>query len=663
MARILAVHGTFAQWEIDPGSAVAGPPPPQWWQSNSAFAEDMHALVASDLGPIEIEALEWSSENSERDRRRAATNLYKRVLELEAAEQPYCIVGHSHGGSIISTMLLRAARAGNNLPHMRRWISVGTPFLEMQREKFLFSRLPLLLKAAYVASLMLFMMFVTATVADIVRGDYFWTDRTSLIWFLLSFGLTALPAVIFSLAQRWQQGRQLFAYRPKLRRRAAEMFADRWLALTHEDDEVVTGLTTLSRVDLDFFQKNFAVAGLTFGAVFILPLAYLFLLTSPTTMRGISAFLQAQVYDVAAYERDEPDFREFRREIRKRKRTLETARERMNNPLNNNDQRSQGQTDVELAQRDLRTARRKFRSARKNYDQTVARAQERFPELPANARALSFKEKFLLRPDGSPCRNRVLCGGGRDVGINARLLFHLVTDEISRLVLDDAEAAPTWQAVLSYAIPIVLVPILFMLLAVILVKLAQLLASLLSRIASRQLDRLTWAQVKRTALGNDTEGEVATGAARSPAWINATPPRLPTDIAEQVTDYSNEVTTKSLAKFRNALSELTFADRSGADQNAVLKFFTWRELVHAAYFEVPLFRKLIASAVAREAGFSPTPTFTADPDYQRLGDMLSSLDGTEKNTDYQMREMQAELVARTNVEASAADQREAIAPL
>ncbi|MEO0620106.1 MAG: hypothetical protein AAFZ01_12620 [Pseudomonadota bacterium] len=625
MARIISVHGTFAKWEIDPASALEGEPSPQWWETNSAFRSDIASYVEASDGELEIEALEWTSENSERDRRSAARRLYTRMTELEADGEPYCIVGHSHGGTIIASALMEAASKKQALPGLRRWITVGTPFLDMRPEKFLFSRLPLVLKAAFVASMMLFVMFAIASAADIYDGVLPWRDTEALTWFAVSLALTSLPWVLFSAFARWQQGRQLYAYRKGNKARAREYFASRWLPLSHEDDEVVTGLTTLGRVRLDFFHENFAVSALTFGGIFLLPILYFVLLNSPQTMRGISQFLQTTVYDIPYYEREEADFRTFKREIRKKRRALNAARERMNNPLNSNEQRTQGQTDVDIAREQLRTSRRKFRSARRELQQTVERGQKQFPELPGNARALSFKEKFLLKPNGTPCNDRVLCGGGENKRINSRLLFHLVTDEVSRLVTSDAETPTSLRSLLGYALPILIVPLVFMALAVLLLKVVQLIAGLASRIASHYLDALTWGQVKRTALGNDTEAELAVGAMRRPYWIEQTPPRLPAAVGDRISAYSNEITAKSLAKFRNALSELAFADRAGADQNAVLKFFTWRELVHAAYFEVPLFRRLVAAAIAETDGFRATNALSAEAGDADITTMLAAL--------------------------------------
>ncbi len=613
MARIITVHGTFAKWEITPAAGdTVGPPVLQWWQPGSAFEKDMRAFVTGDDNPVTIESFEWSSANSERDRRKAADKLLARTQQLEAEGEPYSLVGHSHGGSVISTMLINAAAKNQTLPNLRRWITVGTPFVEMRKEQFLFSRLPLLLKAVYVASLMLMFMFLVATFADIIDGKSPFANRESTIWFLTSLTLTALPFILFYIATTWHQNRALFYYRPGITRKARELFASKWLPLVHEDDEIVKGLSSLNSVKVRFFHENFAVTAVTFVSAFILPLIYLWLLNSPATMVAIADILKTKVYDIKRYETVEPFYKHDRKQIEDTRNRLRTARRRVNDPLADLDERTQRQSEVEILRNDLKNMRQKVR---KTYQNNVVQ----------NERARRFKERFLQKPDGTDCRRGQLCRRGNSIRINSRLLFHLVTDEVSRIAVDADIPTGTIKGIINYALPILLVPIIFIGLAIALVKFVQLFAGAISRFASNRLDALTWAQVRRTALGNDTVAEVAVGAIARPYWIKQDPSCLPSQIGEAITTYSNEVTADSLSKFRNAISELAFSDRDTSNESAVLKFFTWRELVHAAYFEVPEFRWLVATALADREGFKPTDALANAPSFAALTECLTEL--------------------------------------
>ncbi|MEZ5853811.1 MAG: hypothetical protein R3D67_03340 [Hyphomicrobiaceae bacterium] len=60
------------------------------------------------IGKLEITPFVWSGNNSEIERRQAG----KKPLHphaLEAKGEPYCIVGHSYGGSVVSWALLESA--------------------------------------------------------------------------------------------------------------------------------------------------------------------------------------------------------------------------------------------------------------------------------------------------------------------------------------------------------------------------------------------------------------------------------------------------------------------------------------------------------------------------------------------------------------------------
>ena len=160
MGTILTVHGTFAHLEV-PGESPddSASSTTYWWRDDSPFNTELKSLVEGRGGACKVEPFIWSGKNSERERRSGGSKLYSRLKELEAGGEPYCIVAHSHGGSVVSAALLQAAARKQQLPGLRRWITVGTPFVELRRERLLFMRLPIILKAMYVASFMLLLVF------------------------------------------------------------------------------------------------------------------------------------------------------------------------------------------------------------------------------------------------------------------------------------------------------------------------------------------------------------------------------------------------------------------------------------------------------------------------------------------------------------------------
>ncbi|MEZ5853807.1 MAG: hypothetical protein R3D67_03320 [Hyphomicrobiaceae bacterium] len=144
------------------------------------------------------------------------------------------------------------------------------------------------------------------------------------------------------------------------------------------------------------------------------------------------------------------------------------------------------------------------------------------------------------------------------------------------------------------------------------------------------LNNLTNDEVKRAAFGNDTEGETAIGAIDRPVWIDRSPPRLPGALADLVTDYSNGVASHSLAKFRRTIGQLASAEPKHTADSAITTYFTWKELVHASYFDVPEFRKLVAQAISRAEGFEPSRAFKADPEFNRTAQWLAEIDGAPR---------------------------------
>ena len=108
MATIIAVHGTFAHAGSSNGGQAAEDAR-QWWQPGSQFEADMRSLLETPEDNLDIVDFTWSGDNSELGRRTAGRELLARMRELERRGEPYVLVGHSHGGSVIAAALLRAA--------------------------------------------------------------------------------------------------------------------------------------------------------------------------------------------------------------------------------------------------------------------------------------------------------------------------------------------------------------------------------------------------------------------------------------------------------------------------------------------------------------------------------------------------------------------------
>lgn len=592
MGTILTVHGTFAHLDVPGESDDSNSTSAYWWRSDSPFVAEIKTLVEGDDGTVNIEPFVWSGDNSERERRRAGRALFLELERLESEGAPYCILAHSHGGSVVSSALLEAAARKRELPGLKRWITIGTPFVELRRERFLFMRLPIILKAMYIASLMLFLIFVGATIGRLWDGNINLNNSRSLWGLGLSGLFSALPVVVFLIVAMLRERGLRFFRRPRVRARAKKLFGDRWLALTHEDDEAVRGLGTLRDVKLPIFDRQFAVPFLSLMSVFMLPALYLIAINSPTMMMGLAEVLRKHVYQLDQVEARAEDYRRSRSAVRSIRRSMRQTQQAADDTTQPFYERESASRAVKLQRETLRAERKKLHEA--------------YPDLPKLQRAVRFKRKFL-EENHKVCNNGKLCKNGKSRALNARLLLHLITDEVASLFIDEEVQRSALGRLASYLLPVILVPLIFGAVAIVWVMIVQAFARWFSKLASRWLDTMTWAQVRRTAVGNDTEDEIAIGTAPYPVWIGKGLPYLPLGISSEITQISNDATFKSLGKFRNALSELAFGDGRKSETDNFLAYLNWNELIHTSYFSVPSFTRLTALAIARSDGFRAKP--------------------------------------------------------
>ncbi|SFV39141.1 hypothetical protein [Hyphomicrobium facile] len=611
MATIIAVHGTFAA-PTAAGPDDAPPPELQWWEKGSVFENDMRALIDARDGQLNFLPFPWAGDNSEMKRRDAGERLTKTMRELEAKSEPYCIVGHSHGGSILSDALLDNAARKRPLANLKRWITVGTPFLKLRRELWLLTRLSLMRKVIFVASMMLLLMFIVYVLATQLGGDQTIFGRTFPRVWVATGVLASLPALTFYLALRWLDSRSLLNYHSRITRRAKNSFGSRWLPLSHPEDEAIQGLALLPDARLNFFDKSFAVSSITLLSVITLPVMYFVILLSPPAMVGIAEWLKTEIYDANASPEAEAALSALRQQL--------MVAHKGDGEAITTESGAEVQTPV-----DRQAAWRQYRERREQLE-------TQYPNLDAIERGMRFKRRFF-ESRGRPCDGGTLCGGGRDIATNSGLLLHVVTDELSWALgaadLQDRRKRWFW----SLFVPAIIVPAILGVVALLLMVVIQAFATFISAVASMFLNRITNAEVKRAAYGNDTEGEIAIGALDRPMWLEKSLPRLPSTIADLITDYSNAAASQSIAKFRRAIGQIRFAVPSHTADTAISTYFTWKELVHASYFDVPEFRKLIAQTISRAEGFAPSERFKADPDFERTARWLDEIENAPGTTD------------------------------
>ena len=490
MATIVTVHGTNA----------SGPERgTKWWQKQSPFEQHLRELVESDDGELHYQPLIWDGANSESSRRAAGRELHLLIKELEEKKEPYCLLGHSHGGSVIAAALMNCSTRKQKLPNLRRWITIGTPFIQPRKVPFLFSRLGRLGKAAYLSVLTLTLLLLMAAFND--------PDLAELGLLIFTVVLLCLPFVIIYFVLRALNARGLRAHKKRYQRYANATFAERWIPLFHPGDEAILGLKSLETMRINVFSRNFAVPMFSFLSLFIVPVALLYAITSEQMMLLL------------------------------------------------------------------------------------------FPHV-----------KDLIGHAPSIVRDGELVGAGKDLTVNFDVMMTSISSFFQLMLNED----------LSHVLTLIAVPIGIYALSLAITSLVEIGSKGVSAIMSRFMNSITWGQVRRLALGNDTQSERLVAVQEWPAWSGPRAVPLPEPLADEISEFSNNEAAKSIAKFRDAVGHLAFADAKEDKASVVESYLGWNELIHTCYFNVPRFRKLLIYAIAKCDGFRPTQAFLRDPDFHRV---------------------------------------------
>jgi hypothetical protein len=265
MATIVTVHGTGATGE------ESGP---KWWQKTSACEAKLREFVEGSDDPLKYEQVIWDGKNSENARREAGRRLFARLLVLERRGEPYVVIGHSHGGSVISFALQLAARRGETLPAMRTWITVGTPFVHPEKKKLLFSRADTITRGMLIAGALLIAALL-AQLWSLYGGKLEGTAATM----LLALGLYVAGFWGAAKLGPWLEGDKPDWSLPDNREAVDRTFRTRWLQLWHPDDEAIWLLR----------KAHWRIPNIFPGSVIAGPLLAAFVYGLPFVVIGIAA--------------------------------------------------------------------------------------------------------------------------------------------------------------------------------------------------------------------------------------------------------------------------------------------------------------------------------------------------------------------------------------
>ncbi len=267
--RVLLVHGTQFRGEEDDLDVVGQPEDTSgWWTAGSEFRRELKEAVRRAEGAsARVVAWKWSGANSERARRRAGKRLLRQLLRYERRGDPYHVIAHSHGGSVLWHALTDAPHA---MPKMRSWTTVGTPFLRFGIRAMAWIYLALIIGGIAAVSSNLYgcrtaLREASATYSEglldtwhnLVAGE-----EGALPAFMLATGVLVVVLVLgWRIAQMGTAPivRGALEMRRKMHAKTARRrFRSRWLGLHSTGDEAIAGLrSTLVTPRMRIFRIPF----------------------------------------------------------------------------------------------------------------------------------------------------------------------------------------------------------------------------------------------------------------------------------------------------------------------------------------------------------------------------------------------------------------------
>jgi hypothetical protein len=257
MSTIVTIHGTRPLGCPEKGN--------EWWKESSQLEAHLRELIAAETGDLRFQSVRWDGKNSEQSRRTAAKHLAAEIRKLEANKEPYVIIGHSHGGSVIANVV-QGVLNPSSLTYLANVITIGTPYITFH-ERHLFFDLGLIEKSIYVSFIWLAVLWLTyMMLAGIHIRD------------IIILPLAFIIQTIFSSIN---ENRHFARYSEE----CPKSLSERWICLFDCNDEALLGLGFVNNYKLSLFPGRLAVPALSFASIFVLPLIVSIVAASPQMMR------------------------------------------------------------------------------------------------------------------------------------------------------------------------------------------------------------------------------------------------------------------------------------------------------------------------------------------------------------------------------------------
>ena len=258
--KVVTVHGTFAGL---PGEDEGD----RWWQRKSAFCnelKDEFGLASKDIIPFHWDV----GANSEAERSDYGARLFQNLKAIDEAGEPFFVISHSHGGNVVFHALLEAISRMDNLANLKRWISLGTPFVNFARKNYFLRRFTYRYKA------LLYALFVAAILyfATVARGAADVTIENN-------YNVAALMVFVFvggGVAWLlWRRDRALRALN------YSHFFESKLTSIYHSGDEAFFVLNQIQKQQVQLSSQTAIAAGLANTAGNLAILAAIFAIILP----------------------------------------------------------------------------------------------------------------------------------------------------------------------------------------------------------------------------------------------------------------------------------------------------------------------------------------------------------------------------------------------
>ncbi len=158
------------------------------------------------------------------------------------------------------------------------------------------------------------------------------------------------------------------------------------------------------------------------------------------------------------------------------------------------------------------------------------------------------------------------------------------------------DAVPPLPAFVSWFILVLVV----LLLTTGFVWLCRLVGSIMGRPVAALIDRIVWASVRQQMWGDDLPAEFVRGVSSHPPLFGERYKPLPPSVAAPIAELSNSAAYETLRKLRGNLGMAASRSKDGDFLSDALAQLSWKELIHAAYFQTDEFARLLAFQLHRQ---------------------------------------------------------------